>query len=454
MVDTDNKGNFIPKVAESWEISEDGNTWTFKIRENIKFHNGDQLTAHDVLFTVERFIVPESTNPWSPYLGKNLDSMEVLDEYTFVYRTKTPEPPLLIAFNALQILPKNYIEEVGIEEFRKKPVGSGPWKFVEYISKTSLKLEANTDYWGKVPAYQYVVDLLVPEEMTRINMLRTGDVDIALNINTDRVVELEGEDGIRSQVIGNPTTWNISFPGTWITDKPTSDIRVRQAMSYAINRQEIVDTFYVGKGQPGGFWFMHPGGYGWDPAWKTDEYDPERAQQLLADAGYPDAFKDPTITYYTPAGPGVDQAALLQGYWEEIGLKVDVEVVDQVQFQAMFLVREEDPKAPNIGNIFPWSTAAPTNSMYHSANMYTSKGVHTTGHEPEIDELYNKALTEIDPDLALQYWREFRETVHAKYTNVGIVMLDTLVLVGPKLGEFTNNTHLTPYYTLNHIMHP
>ncbi|HHX73713.1 MAG TPA: ABC transporter substrate-binding protein [Firmicutes bacterium] len=450
----DADGNFMGMVAEDWELSEDGNTWTFKIRRGIKFHNGDPLTAHDVKFSIDRFASEESTNPWSPYLRANLNYTEVLDDYTFCYHTNTPEPTLLVPFAWTRILPKKYFEEVGQEEFRKKPVGSGPWKFVEHVPETSLTLEANTEHWFQVPEFQYVVDQQVPEEMTRISMLRTGEADIATGISTDRLVELRDKEGFRTVKIGDPVLWSISFPGTWVTNKPTGDIRVRQAMSLAINRQEICDTFYQGLAVPGGRWYMHPGSYGWDPSWQADPYDPDKAKQLLEEAGYPHAFADPTIKYYVTEGPGVDQAQLLQGYWADVGIDVQLEIVDSVQWGGMFFVRNTEPDAPNVGNIFSWSFSSTPNSVYHSANMYTSNGVHSTGNDAKADELYFRATTERDFDKARQYWTEFREYVETLYYNVGIVMIEPNVLISDKLGEFTTFTNLFLYDTLAGIKHP
>ncbi|MCR4393614.1 MAG: ABC transporter substrate-binding protein [Dehalococcoidales bacterium] len=454
LVTWDNQGNYIPAVAESWTLSPDGKTWTFKIRKGIKFHNGDPLTAHDVKFSVDRFASPESTNPWSPYLRNNLDYTEVTDDYTFVYHSKVPEPPLIIPFAWTRIVPKNYMEKVGVEEFRKHPIGSGPWKFVEHVPETRFKMEANTEYWGQVPAYQYVLDLQVPEESTRIALLRRGDVDIALGISTDRLVELHTKEGFKLQAIGDPTLWNINFPGTWVTAKPTRDIRVRQAMSYAINREEIAATFYKGLAKPGGTWFMHPGSYGWDDALLPDPYDPAKAKALLAEAGYPGNFSDTKIKYYVSPGPGVDQAQLLKGYWDAVGIKVDIEIIDAVQWGGMFFVRNVAPNAPNVGNIFPWTFGSTPNSTYHCANMYTSNGVHSTGNDPKADELYKKATTELDFAKARQYWTEFQKYVRGLYITVGIVQIEPLVLVGPGLGEFTSKTHISLADAYAGIQHP
>ena len=193
---------------------------------------------------------------------------------------------MIIPFAWTRILPKNYIEKNGVDNFRKHPIGSGPWKFVKFVSKTSMEMEANTEHWRQVPAFEKVIDLMVPEESTRIALLKRGEVDIAVGLSLDRVVELKKE-GWRTLSAGLPTLMNINFTGTWLTKGPTSDIRVRQAMSFAVNRQELCDTYYKGFAKPGSRWFMEEHGWGWDPSWKPDPYDPNKAKALLKEAGYP-----------------------------------------------------------------------------------------------------------------------------------------------------------------------
>lgn len=446
LITYDEKGNFLGAVAESWKLSQDGKVFTFKIRKGIKFHNGDPLTAEDVAFSVVRFSSEESTNPWSPYLRYNFDSVETPDPYTFVYRCKRPEPTLLVPFAWTRILPKKYIEKVGVENFRKRPVGSGPWKFVKFISKTSMEMEANTEHWRYTPVFRKVIDLMIPEESTRIAMLKRGEVDIVLGLTLDRVVELQKE-GFQTRIVGYPVCVNISFLGTWLTKGPTSDKRVRQAMSYAINREELSKTFYRGFARPGGRWFLHKGGYGWHPSLKADPYDPEKAKALLKEAGYPQKFSDPVIKIYVQPTQA-DLMQILAGYWEDVGIKTKIEVVDAVTWGGMFFNRVKSPEDPAVGAVFPWIFGSTFNSVYHAANMYKSTGVHSTGNDPKADELYTRAVSEIDPKKARAYFTEFQLYVKDMYVNVPVVEADMPIVVGPRVGEFKYNRHMSIYDAL------
>ena len=145
----DPQGNVIGNVAESYDLSQDGLTWTFKIRQGIKFWNGDPLTSADVVFSLQRFGSKESTNPWSPYILKNNESITAKDDDTVIFKAQKPEWALKIPFAWTRILPKNYFEKVGQDGFRAQPMGSGPYKFAKWVPKTSMEYDANTEYWGQ-----------------------------------------------------------------------------------------------------------------------------------------------------------------------------------------------------------------------------------------------------------------------------------------------------------------
>ncbi len=440
-------------VAESWTLSPDGKTWTFKIRKGIKFTNGDPLTSADVKFSVEHYADISSTNPWSNYLRYNFASASTPDDYTYVYVTNTPEPGLILPFSYTRILPKNYFEKVGQDAFRKAPIGSGPYKLVKFVPSTSCELEANTDYWGKMASYKTVMDLLVPEEATRVAMIKNGDADIALALGPDRIVEAR-KIGYRLEEYGLNTLFNISFPGTWETDSPTKDIKVRQAMSYAINRQEMCDTYFKGLAKPGSRWFINESGWGWDPSWKPDPYDTTKAKALLAEAGYPSKFANPVIQLWSPTDVRNDLMQILKGYWDKAGIQTKLTTVDTQGYLGLFFYGKRDPTDPNIGSVIPWYYGTYAMGIYHSANMYTSVGAHSTGNDPKADDLYNKAVSEIDPVKAKQYWTDFLNYAYDMWVNVGILQLPTYAVVGPNLGAFTSQKSTGIYYALSGIQHP
>jgi peptide/nickel transport system substrate-binding protein len=438
----DPQGNVIGNVAESYNLSSDGLTWTFNIRKGIKFHNGDPLTAADVAWTLQRFGSKESTNPWSPYILKNNESITAKDDFTVIYKAQKPEWALKVPFAWTRILPKAYFEKVGQDGFRAAPIGSGPYKFSKWTPKTSMEFDANTEYWGQYkPQWAKIVETLVPEEATRVAQLERGEVDIIGALSFDRLTELKSKN-YRLQEVGLPTGANISFPGTFMTKGPTSDIRVRQAMSYAINRQEIIDSFYKGFGKPGGWWFFGEQTWGWDSSFKPDPFDPDKAKQLLSDAGYPGKFNPQQIQLYTTA-VAADLMQILQGYWQAVGVDVNINVVDTPVYNGLIFVRAKDPSEKQVGIVWPWIGSIFFNNVYHSANMFTSTGVHTTSNDTKADAMYAAATAELDDAKAKKLWQDLMHYAYNEmWINVGLVNVPTYFVVGPNVGAFTGRNHL------------
>ncbi|MFA5309517.1 MAG: ABC transporter substrate-binding protein [Dehalococcoidales bacterium] len=463
----DSTGKFIGGVADSWSVSDNGCVWTFKIHQGITFWDGSPLTAADVKFSVDRFGgdpgYSVSSNPWSNYISYNYNKRDsiVVDNYTYQFVSDHPEPAQQIVFAWTRILPKAYFESVGEAGFRAAPMGSGPWIFKELVTKQKMTLEANTNYWrtDEIPAYQYYVELMVPEQATRIAMLRNHECDIALGIDYDRLPDLEAAGFKIFNQPGPPGTSSLAIQGSWLSNAgAVGDIRIRQALSFALDREEIVDTWYQGYGDPtAGQFYMYPGCFGWNEALRNDPFDPDHAMALMEAAGYPDSFADPTIHIYTTAA-GQDYILLLMGYWQDVGLQVSLEVVDSTIYTAYafhnFVGRIQDGDA-NAGWIFTWTFQSFFNCTYHSANMYCSWGAHSTGNDAMADELYLKAANETDPALSAQYFGEFQAYVKTLYIDIGICTFDTLIVENPNtIGDWTGRNWVSYQDALNGIQHP
>ncbi len=247
------KGGVGPGVALSWELAEDGLTWTFHLRPGQKFHNGDPLTAQDVKFSLQRQMAPNSLAAAAPTMRRTIKSIDVVDDLTLNINTTTPQiglPPSLSRAVAPEgaVMPKAYIEKVGEEEFRRKPIGSGPWRFVRSVPGDRLEFEA-VDYphWRGTPHFKNLQILLVPEESTRIAMVRTGEAAIA-SIGPDTMLSAS-RGGL--EVLSVPGTMQAlyQFWGAYrpeFKDNPIANPRVRQALSLAIDRQAIIDQVMNG----------------------------------------------------------------------------------------------------------------------------------------------------------------------------------------------------------------
>jgi len=317
-------------VAERWEMSPDGKTWTFWLRQGIKFHDGTELTAEDARWSLENVIKPESVAGFAARLRDTIQEIQAPEPYTLVIRTKNPaiflaqDLSMATGFEGA-ILPRHYYERVGADGFASKAVGSGPYKWVKGIAGSFIQLEAVDKHWAEgVPRFKSVTYRVVPEESTRIAMIQTGEVDI-VGISRERVPELQAL-GFKVFVKERGSVMGCYFHQQW-EEVPVADKRVRQALNLAINRQELIQFIFAGQARPVA---MYPVGSfavaaGADASLQPYPYDPERARQLLKEAGYANGFE---TTIYSYAREDVPEMARLveaiAGYAAKIGVKLNI----------------------------------------------------------------------------------------------------------------------------------
>ncbi len=332
-------------IAERWEMAPDGLSWIFYIRKGVKFHNGDPLTAADVKFNLDRSASPDV---YYQHVRDSQERAEVLDDYTVRVYTKGTQPyypryvNLINGYNGM-IMPKAYTEKIGIEAFKTRPVGSGPFKYVRRVPGDMVEFEALTEHYRIVPAFKKLTIIVVPEETTRAAMVKTGALDI-VQVGLDQGAELEAA-GFKTAVVGD-TYPEVAFFGSYdprAKSVPAGDIRVREALSLAINRDELGRTLFHGKMGPPMPTAMAKNQPDIDLAyWRPEAakmygYDLERAKQLLKDAGYANGFN--IKLYYFPSGttpymPTLTQA--IQGYWLKIGVKAEINVRETSALRPMW----------------------------------------------------------------------------------------------------------------------
>ena len=343
------KGGVGPGVAERWELAPDGLSWTFFLRPGQTFHNGDKLTAADVKFSLERQMGPGSLASAAASMRRVIKSIEVIDDLTVKVNTASPQIGLPASLSRAvapegAIMPKAYIEKVGEEEFRKKPIGSGPWKFVRNVPGDRIELTAvTTPHWRGRPHFKDLHILLVPEESTRVAMVRTGEAAIA-SIGPETMLAASRA-GL--EVLSVPGTMQAIFQfwGTWKPeqkDSPIAKARVRQALSLAIDRKQVIEHVMNGKARmPYPFsTFVYTEYFSADrwEKWANEayRYDPVLAKKILAEEGYPNGFE---LKFANTALPGtqfmVDIGTAIADMWTKIGVKVTLKHYEWGSFSPM-----------------------------------------------------------------------------------------------------------------------
>jgi peptide/nickel transport system substrate-binding protein len=314
-----------PGLAESWEVSGDGKEWVFRLRKGVKFHNGRELTAQDIKFNMDRIMDP-NTGAAMRSRYTMVDSVAVVDPHTVKFILKQPSGALLSAFFGSGVqTPIIAPESVDKEGKVTQPIGTGPFVFVEWKANDHCKFVKFKDYWQKgLPYLDEVVIKPVPDETVRLTSIRTGDVDIAFRLPVDEVARLMQKPPKEITFFTDVRDSTLFFHFN-VSKPPFNDVRVRQAVAYGMNKEEITMAVYRGHGEVVNQPFPRKS------AWYCDipetPRDVVKAKALLKEAGYPNGFD--VVLCTTTTIPALKVAAeVLQAQLKEIGIRVQLDVND------------------------------------------------------------------------------------------------------------------------------
>lgn len=402
MADADMK--YQPCLAESWEQSEDGLTWTFHLRKGVKFHDGNEMTAEDVLASIDVASNPDSPSAFTAYTS-TFESWTAPDDYTVVVKTKRLNPLMLFNMAQIYVLEKENIEGKTEEEIAATVVGTGRYKFVEQVKEDHIDLTANEDYWGEVPEIKNVRFRPITNEATRTATMLTGEVDFTIGVSVRDIERLENTDGIEvlkqqglREIYLNLDSREDSplFPDG---ENPMADVRVREAMYLAIDEDTIIKNVMNGCAyEMNSIIPEHYVGY---REVERPSYDPERAKELLAEAGYPDGFE---VTLDAPNDRYVNDSEIAQAvtqYFEKIGIKVNLNLMPKANFFSYIKPAENKSMLLLTG----WSDSSGDGLSLLRDMVYTfdrEEGIGTVnrGHysNPEVDALIDQAFEEKDDE--------------------------------------------------------
>ena len=386
-------GTVYPQVAKKWEVSDDGKEYTFYLRDDVKFHNGDKLTAADVAFTVEL----ARGSPARDFIRKYVDHAEIIDEYTIKLVLLRKSAPFMSDLAGIfRIMPEKAYNEMGEDGFAANPIGCGPFEFVSFKQAESLTLRAFKDYYGGPVAFSTLEFKIIPEASSAFIALETGEIDLFNYIPTSSIGIAKNNNNLQ---IHHKYLTGFCTLGFNLRTAPFDNLLLRQAIACAIDKEFIVDGAYDGyatpaKTLPNKYFIPWPeslNDYGFD-------FDIAKAKDLMAQAGYPDGKGLPTIVLDTQEAYK-KTAVIIQSNLDAIGIKVDIQINEQsAQMQ----------KTQNGDFVMYLTSPSLFNDLSIIVDVIGTTGpLNSTGYSnSRVDDLLSQGLTELDPEKRKVYYEE------------------------------------------------
>ena len=410
-----------PSLAESWQESKDHLTFTFTIRKNARFHNGEPVTAEDVKFSFERY-----KGASNALLKEKVKDVQVLAPNQVRFVLKEPWGDFMTfygttASGAAWIVPKKYVQQVGEDGFKTAPVGAGPYKVVSFKPGVEIVMEAFDGYWRKAPSVKRLVMRSMPEETTRAAALRNGEVDIVYLLTGPTAEAIQKTAGFKVVAPLLSGAFWLELPDQWDPKSPWHDRRVRLAASHAIDRQAVNQAETLGFSRLTGS--IVPRIFQYAVAYDPPAYDPARAKKLLAEAGYPNGFDGGD---FAPFPPYDSMGEAIQGYLQAVGIRTRIRSMERAAYFTAW--REK-----KLHGVILVITATFGNAATRLEPYVTKDGIYSYGSRPEIDDLYVRQGREPDPKKREALVGQIQKTLHEQVMNIPIYELAFIWGVGPRV---------------------
>lgn len=390
----DDQGQLSPLLASDMPTQVDDTTWEFKLREGVTFTNGEPFNAEAAAASIKRIIDPKYASEKLPRLS-TIAGATAVDEYTLDVTTKTPDPILPARMELVMMVPPKASQEPG---FDKKPVGTGPYVWKSGIGSGPIEIEANPDYWGEAdPTITHVIFKVIPDVSTQISSLQAGEIDLLMRLGADQagsVPQVLTAAGLENNVV----TLN-SAAGL------TRDPRVRQALNYAVDKDALADDLWSGYADVAKCQAIAPSAFGYAPDLEPYPYDPDKAKELLDEAG----ATGKTVTLVTADGvfpQGKEMGEVIASYWEAVGLKVDLKVPEfDPYLDALYAKGEDRPDGVYLSTTTELGDA---DSVVQ--RIYVSTADIAGYDNSEVDDLATQAASELDPSTREQLYTQLLGT--------------------------------------------
>lgn len=397
-------GDIVPHLATSFEYDADGLGITLQIREGVTFHDGTPLTAEVVKGSMDRFLDP--ANAWTfRFLLSAITEVTVTGDHSVHFALSSQFAPLLahLTHNATAIMLPAAAEQYGAE-FNSNPVGTGPFKFVSWQRGDAIELVRNDDYWGELPGVSGVRFLAVPENATRMALVESGAAHVAVRVPPQDIARLNAINGV---TVHNVSSLRTIFMFMNFALEPINDVRVRQAINYAIDNEALAE-FVLGGAVRVSDAPIAPGIFGYTPVGNYD-YNPERARELLAEAGYANGF---STTLYSPSGrylQDIQTAEAMQEMLAQVGITASIETLEWSAYLELTNAVPGESIIP-VG-LLGWGTVTGDAdyglfALFHTSQQRpvgSNRGAYSNA---RVDELLDFARTNTNPDERLAAYEE------------------------------------------------
>ena len=474
----------VGMLAKSWEVSEDGSTWTFRLNEGVQFHKGyGEMTAEDVIWAMRQFGADGSKHPRASNIRgiwENEDGhAKAVDDYTV--EVNTGEPWSEVPVNEILTSPggggtwivsKKQTDELGAEAANDQIAGTGSWNLMEYRTGEFWRMEAVADHWRKTPHFAELIFREIPEESSRVAGFQTGNLDTTLLAfdSLPLAEEVEGAEILRIPGGGESalTFYGQYYVGIgtedqqpgydpelpWVSANPDINsaewqnaAKVRNALSLAIDRQGIVDTLLQGYGSPAVLWDFGQYEESWLPAEMRWEYNPERAQELLAEAGYEEGFSITLTPSLRGAPVEVEACEAIATMWGDIGVDVKFQSLPYSTLRPSLIARNYQGSTCHAGGI----RLEPGQGFSGMLSQLNHQAVWNRGVEhPWLDDKVAEHMAEVDTEarraLALEIATFMFENA---LTGVGLYNFDALWPVGPRIRPWTEGVRYRDLRNIN-----
>ena len=426
-----------PCLAESWKMAPDGLSYEFTVRNGVKFHHGEPVTAEDVKFSFERY---RGTS--AALLKERVAAVETPDVRTVRFVLKKPWPDFLTfyasATGAGWIVPRKYVQQMGEDGYKKAPIGAGPYKFVSFTAGVELVFEAFEGYWRKTPAVKRLVLKVIPEESTRLAALKRGEVDIAYSIRGELAEDLKRTPGFTLKPVVIQGTFWLYFPDQWDPKSPWHDQRVRKAAALAMDYKTINEALTLGYSRivnsiiPDSFDFF------WKPP--PAVYDPKQVKELLAAAGFRNGFD--AGDYYCDASYANLAEAVLNNL-QEAGIRVKLRPLERAAFFSAYGEKK-------LKNLIQGASGAFGNAATRLAAFVIKDGAYSYGHYDDLEALFARQAAELDRTKRTELLHKMQQVLHERVVYAPIWQLAFINAHGKRvqesaLGLIEGHAYSAPY---------